>query len=212
MYLRVLAVLFITAFLAPIAWAKDVYILKKPKPEKKEERSLYSNEDYGFIFDLKEGYTFTEEEIEDNNFNLLIELKDYPLQAAITVELLDKEISSIGYWRKIQDRDPNMAQDLVYERGMDISGVDAVQVRIEGSSQDMHYLIISIIFSYGSRGYILSCFTDTKFFDKVPDFLDEVAEGFHFIDDENGADDTVGDAAGDNGSAGNAEGSPNGGT
>ena len=189
MAVRITIIALLLCFLAPSVWAKDkVYILHKPKPPKVEVRSIYVNEDLNFSFDLREGFIFTEKEAEDDSFNLTIELKDYPLSAALTVEPLDEELTSTAYWRLMQDRDPVIEEDLVYERPIDIAGVNGLQVRMEGSGQNSHYLILSKIFTSGTNGYILSCFANSHFFEKVPDFLDEISDGFKFIEAPNDED------------------------
>jgi len=209
MAIRIAVIALLLCFLAPSAWAKEkVYILHKPKPPKEEVRSTYANEDLNFTFDLREGFTFTEKEAEDGSFNLVIELKDYPLSAALTVETLDEELTSTAYWRLMQDRDPAIEEDLVYERPVEVAGVNGLQVRIEGSGQNSHYLILSKIFTSGTNGYILSCFTNSHFFEKVPDFLDEISDGFKFIDTQNDEDKSADNAAEDGEKTSTKDGNP----
>ena len=198
MAIRTVIAALLLCLLATSAWAKEkVYVLHKPKPPKAEVRSIYDSKDLNFCFDLREGFKFTEQETDDQSFNLLIELEDYPLSAALTVEPLDDELTSIGYWRLMQDRDPAIEQDLVYERPIDIAGVAGLQVRMEGSGENSHYLILSKIFTSGNNGYIISCFTDTHFFDKVPDFLDEISDGFKLTEAQGDGDASADNAATD---------------
>jgi hypothetical protein len=185
MLFRFAVVITLLCFLAPFALGEEqVYVLKKPEPEEEEVRSIYINKELGIGLDLREGFTFIEEEVEEDVFNLSILLEGYPLTAALTVEPLEEELSSEGYWRLMQKRDPNIEKDLVYERAVDVAGTGGLQVRIEGGNHKTHYLILSVIFTSGTNGYIISCFTDQFLYDKVPDFLDDVSGGFYFIEEE----------------------------
>jgi hypothetical protein len=186
MMARFILAFVILAFSAPMAFGgeQDVYILYKPKPEEEEIRSTYVNEDFTFGFDLPEGYTFIETEIEEGIFNLIIELDDFPLQAAITIEELDEELSAGGYWRQMQDNDPGIEDLLAYERKIDIAGVPGVQVRLEGIQEDGHFLILSVVFTSGVNGYAISAFCGAYYFEEMPDFFQEVTGGFYFLEEE----------------------------
>jgi hypothetical protein len=178
----VLALLLVTPALAK---SKDkVYVLKKPKPEEKEVRSLYENKDWAISFDLRQGFEFTEEELEDGTFNLDIKLKNYPISAALVAEPLEDDLTSQGYWRLIRQRDPSIDDTIAYERSVEIDGIPAVQVRLEGANQGGSFLILSLVFASDFKGYMLSCFTESRLLDKVPDFLEELSEGFAFVEDE----------------------------
>ncbi len=185
MFRRILLSFILALLLASPVLAKDkVYVLKKPKPAKEEVRSTYENENWDIKFDLREGFEFTEEDLEDGTFNLDIGLKGYPISASLVAEPLDDELTSQGYWRLIRQRDPSIDDTLAYERNVEIDGIPAVQVRLEGANQGGNFLILSLVFTSDSKGYMLSCFTESKLLDKVPDFLDEISSGFSFLDDE----------------------------
>jgi len=184
---KLLFALIIVGLLASWAIAKDeeqVYILYKPDPEEDEVRSIYENEDWGIEFDLRDGFSYTEEiDEEDGVFNLTIQLKGHPLQAAMTIEQLDEEMSTNGYWKQMQEIDPSIEYLLVYEKGMEIDNSPGVRVRLEGMDQDSHFVVLSMIFSSGDRGYSISVFCDGFYFEEVPDFFEEITEGFAFYED-----------------------------
>ena len=189
--------LILVGLLASWAIAKDeeqVYILYKPEPNEDEIRSICANENWGFEFDLRDGFSYTEEiDEEDGVFNLTIQLKGHPLQAAMTIEQLDEEMSSNSYWKQMQEKDPSIENLLVYEKGMDIDNFPGVRVRLEGMDQNSHFVVLSLIFSSGDRGYSISVFCDAFYFEEVPDFFEEITEGFAFYEDaesETGDEDT----------------------
>lgn len=185
MAVRIFLAVFVISIIALPALAEDkVYILKKPEPVEENVRSTYVNNDWGFGFDLREAFTFTTTELEDGAFTLSIELEGYPLTAALTTEVLDDGLSSLGYWRLMQQRDPSIADNLAYERQVEIAGIPAMQVRIEGSGQNAHFLILSIVFTSGEKGFILSCFAESLLYEKVPDFLAEIGDGFYFLEED----------------------------
>ena len=194
---KLLFALVLVGLLTSWATAKDkeqVYILHKPDLNEEEVRSTYANENWGFEFDLREGFSYTEEiDEEDGVLNLTIQLKGHPLQAAMTIEQLDEEISSNGYWKQMQEKDPNIANLVGYEKGMEIDYSPGVRVRLEGYNQNNHFVVLTMIFTSGDRGYSISVFCDAFYFDEVPDFFEEITEGFAFYDDsesETGDQDT----------------------
>lgn len=192
-----LFVLVLMGLLTSWAIAKDeeqVYILYKPDLTEDEVRSTYENEDWGIEFDLRDGFTYTVEIDEgDGVFSLTIQLKGHPLQAALTIEQLDEEMSSNGYWKQMQEKDPNIANLLVYEKGMEIDYSPGVRARLEGMDQNSHFVVLSMIFTSGDRGYSISVFCDAFYFEEVPDFFEEITDGFAFCEDaesETGDEDT----------------------
>lgn len=179
--------LVLMGLLASWAIAKDeeqVYILYKPDPVEDEVRSAYANEDWGIEFDLRDGFSYTEEIDEDDGvFNLTIQLKGHPLRAAMIIEQLDEEMSSNGYWKQMQENDPSIEYLLVYEKGMEIDNSPGVRARLEGMDQNSHFVVLSMIFTSGDRGYSISVFCDAFYFEEVPDFFEEITEGFAFYED-----------------------------
>ena len=114
---NLLLVIFLLALLAPLASAKDkeqVYVLIKPDPEEEEDRSIYENSNWSIEFDLRDGFTFTEEELEEGTLNLTIQLDGFPLIGAITAEELDDSLTAAGYWRQMLNSDPGLESLIVY--------------------------------------------------------------------------------------------------
>jgi len=189
---KTIYVIFLLALLVPWTSAKDkeqVYILVKPEPEEEEVRSIYSNEDWGIEFDLREGFTFTGDELEDGTFNLGIELEGFPLSGALTAEELEDELTSGGYWRQMLENDPSLGNLVVYERKTEIAESPGIQVRLEGGDREGYFVILSMIFTSGQRGYTLSVFCDAFYFDKVADFFEEISEGLSFIEEKDEEED-----------------------
>lgn len=184
---KLLFALVLVGLLASWAIAKDeeqVYILYKPDPVEDEVRSIYANEDWGIEFDLRDGFSYTEEiDEEDGVFSLTIQLNGHPLQAAMTIEQLDEEMSSNGYWKQMQEKDPSIEYLLVYEKGMEIDYSPGVRVRLEGYDQSSHFVVLSMVFASGDRGYSISVFCDAFYFEEVPDLFEEITGGFAFYED-----------------------------
>ena len=183
---KTILIIFLLALLVPWTFARDkeqVYVLVKPEPEEEEVRSIYSNEDWGIEFDLREGFTFTEGELEDDTFNLSIELDGFPLLGALTGEQLEDELTSGGYWMQMLENDPSLSNLLVYERKSEIAEAPGIQIRLEGGDKEGYFVILSMIFTSGQRGYTLSVFCDAFYFNEVADFFEEISEGLSFIEE-----------------------------